>query len=134
MAVMASGLERDTRPSHGNWARLATRGALYITGAAAGLAAGLDAVARGQDIWLAGFAFSLVAYTIGRGLADVLLEPDRLSRVVYYAVLPLVAIGVYVGMYALSWDLPMSVIYGVLVGAGAHALVGWAFLLPPSRD
>lgn len=78
------------------------------------------------------FVFLLGQYVVGRAVCDLITDPDRFRRAVYFAVLPVVAIGLLVGANQI-WDSMWSaVLIGLVGGWVTQQLIG-GLLLPGIR-
>jgi hypothetical protein len=82
---------------------MAVRGLFGLLGLGVGIVGGWVAYDRTGSVWLAVFVGLMAANYIGRGIADVITDPQKGRRFVFFT-LPLVfAVGGLAGAY-LVWD------------------------------
>ena len=112
---MISGFRPQTTPKLGSGAK-AVKALLGIVGFVGGIFAGIYMYRRSSSWALAIYAFMFVSYVVGRALGDILVEPQRVKRTLYFAIPVLTATGVlYIThrWWNMWW---LAVVLGVLVG------------------
>lgn len=73
--------------------------AFGVGSVAFGAIAGLVAYRMSTSWALAVFVFLIGQYVVGRAVCDLITDPDRLRWALYFAILPVVAIGLLFGAY-----------------------------------
>ena len=93
-----------------------------------GFIAGLGAAVYGYTLFpslaLAIFVFAMVSYLVGRALPDVIIEPRKAQRVVYFALLPAVGTATLYASYLLWEGMWIAMFSGFVGGGVAQVLVG----------
>lgn len=100
-----------------------------IAGFLVGIAGGVAAYTQTSEWGLAVFVFLTTAYVIGRGVADVITDPKKVRRAVYFAIPPATATGV---LYVTHqwWDRWwLAALLGLTVGVLLGAVIA-GILLP----
>lgn len=75
---------------------------------------------------LAIFVFIMVLHVVSRGIADVITDPDKVQRAIFFGLYPLICSAVVYLTYRL-WDrMWLAVILGLVLGSVLNALAGAA--------
>jgi predicted membrane channel-forming protein YqfA (hemolysin III family) len=85
-------------------------------------------------LWLSFFTFAMSAYILGHGLADLITEPHRLERVLYFALMPLIASACLYVAYQLWATVWLAVLCGLMVGGTVHGAITWLLMPEIARD
>jgi uncharacterized membrane protein YfcA len=101
-----------------------------------GLVAWIGGVAAGVYIynrvssWILGvFTFFMLVHIVGRGIPDVITDPHKIQRALFFTLLPVASTGVLYFTYR-WWDrMWLSVLLGLIVGGTLNTVVG-ALLFP----
>jgi hypothetical protein len=85
-------------------------------------------------LWLSFFTFAMSAYLLGHGLADLITEPHRLQRVLYFALMPFIASACLYVAYQLWTTVWLAVLCGLMVGSAVHGAIAWLLMPAIARD
>lgn len=100
-----------------------------LIGFIVGIAAAVYAYSETSSIMLAIFLVLVIQNYIGRGLGDVVTDPEKVKRFIYFTMQPLLAGGILWLTYQ-WWDkMWLAAILGFVVGAFLWAILG-ALLFP----
>jgi len=94
---------------------------LAVTGFVGAIIAGVYTYMTTSDWALVIYAFVIVSYLVGRGLGDVLTEPHKTKRTMFFAIPALTATGVLYVTHAWWGMWWLAVLLGLVVGG---ALIG----------
>ena len=90
---------------------------LGVVGVVGAIGAGIYTYMTTSDWALAIYAFVMVAYLVGRGLGDILTEPHKIKRALYFAIPAVTATGVLYVTHAWWGMWWLAVLLGLVVGA-----------------
>ena len=76
-----------------------------------------------SSVWLSIFVAILTLNLIGRGVADLITDPQKLRRALYFLLFPALATGVLWGTYELWGAWWLSALLGVVGGAVLNVLI-----------
>jgi hypothetical protein len=108
--------------------RTPLRRTLSLLALLTGVAGGIWAWAVERSIALSIYVFYMLFVFVGRGLGDVVTDPKKVRRFLYFSLNPVFGTAILVGTYRLWGMWWLSAILGVLGGAVAWALLGtWWF-------
>lgn len=99
-----------------------------------GLLAGI-AAAVGAYIWIADsialaiYSFFMAMYVVARGLADVISDPQKVRRTLYFLLMPALSTAILWGVYELWSRWWLAVLVGFVVGGALARLVA-PFVFP----
>jgi hypothetical protein len=94
----------------------AVKALLAVVGLVGAIVAGIYTSMTTSDWALVIYAFVMVSYLVGRGLGDILTEPFKVKRTLYFGIPALTATGVLYVTHA-WWDRWwLAVLLGLLVG------------------
>lgn len=101
-----------------------------LLGLVAGAGAGAGAYQLIADSWwLVAFAFLLASYVVSRGLGDLITDPHKGRRALYFALQPTLSIAIVYGAYQ-AWERWWLAVLLGFVGGGILAGALGAALLP----
>jgi len=95
----------------------AVKALLVVVGFVGAIIAGFYTYTTTSDWALVIYAFLMVSYLVGRGLGDILTEPHKIKRTLYFAVPALTATGVLYVTHAWWGMWWLAVLLGLVVGA-----------------
>jgi hypothetical protein len=90
---------------------------LLVVGFFGAIAAGIYTYTATSEWALAIFVFVMVSYLVGRGLGDVLTEPHKVKRTIYFAIPAVAATAVLYVTQAWWGTWWLAVLLGLVVGA-----------------
>jgi hypothetical protein len=101
-----------------------------LLGVAAAIAAAAAAYRWIDDSWwLTAYAFLLTSYVVSRGVGDLVTDPQKARRAVYFALQPALGTAVLAGTYA-AWERWWLAVVLAVVGGGLVAGVVGPLLFP----
>jgi len=95
-------------------------GLLAFAGAIGG---GIYAYTLESSIWLSLFVALLALHIVGRGIPDVITDPDKLLRALYFLLGPALATGVLYATYELWEQWWISALLGIVGGVVLNAIL-----------
>jgi hypothetical protein len=106
-------------------------GALALAGAIAGA---IYAYSVESSVWLSVFVALMVLHVIGRGAADVVTDPDKVRRALYFLMLPALATAVLYGAHQAWGEWWLAVVLGLVVGSVLNAILAPALFPRVHRE
>jgi hypothetical protein len=89
----------------------------------AGVLAAIYAYSLSSSIALAIYVFLFANYIVSRGVADVITDPYKVRRVLYFSLQPALSTGVLYLVYRLWGKMWLAVVLGIILGVFLHALL-----------
>lgn len=91
--------------------RALVRGVFGLIGFGAGIAGGWYAHGRTSSWALAAFVFVIATYVLGRGIPDVITDPEKGKRIAFFGLPPTIAVAALAGAYLLwgMWWLAVTI-------------------------
>jgi hypothetical protein len=88
-----------------------------------GVLAAVYAYSLSSSIALAIYVFLFTNYIVSRGVADVITDPYKVRRILYFSLQPALSTGVLYAVYRLWGKMWLAVILGIILGVFLHALL-----------
>jgi hypothetical protein len=95
----------------------AVKAVFVVVGLVGAIIAGFYTYTTTSDWALVIYAFLIVSYLVGRGLGDILTEPHKVKRTIFFAIPALTATGVLYVTHAWWGMWWLAVLLGLVVGA-----------------
>lgn len=117
--------------------KMAVQGLFGLLALVGGVGGGWYAHAQTSSWWLAGFVFLIVSFVVGRGIPDVITDPDKGQRIMFFGLPPLVATAALSGAYWLweTWWLAVMIGFvAYMVGFGISTAAFPAIAADEDRD
>jgi hypothetical protein len=89
----------------------------------AGVLGAVYAYRLSGSIALAIYVFLFTNYVVSRGVADVITDPYKIRRILYFALQPALSTGVLYVVYRLWGRMWLAVILGIILGVILHGLL-----------
>jgi hypothetical protein len=93
----------------------------------AGVLAAIYAYRLSSSVALAIYVFLFTNYIVSRGVADVITDPHKIRRVLYFSLQPALSTGVLYLVYRLWGRMWLAVVLGIVLGVILHALLAPRF-------
>ena len=120
-AAEAAGAAAGARPSGRQGLRLQAGFGLLAFAAAIG--GGIYAYTIESSIWLSLFVAVMALHIVGRGIPDVITDPDKLRRALYFLLGPALATGILYLTYELWEQWWISALLGIVGGVVLNAIL-----------